>query len=63
MLKFYVKVFKTLYFLKTQMGLLYMWYDYRHLSKILFSLIPTPAYDLEVKVTDLEIYAKVLVSF
>ena len=26
----------------------------------LFGTIPTPAYDLEVKVTDLEIYVKVL---
>ena len=28
--------------------------------KILFGTIPTPAYDLDVKVTDLEIYVKVL---
>ena len=42
------------------MDLLYIWYDYRYWSKILFSTIPTPAYDLEVKVMDLEeIYVKV----
>ena len=39
MLKFYVKVFKTLYFLNPQMDLLYTWYDYRCWSKILFSTI------------------------
>ena len=38
------------------MDLLYIWHDYRYWSKILFSSIPTPAYDLEVKVMDLEIY-------
>ena len=42
------------------MDLLYIWHDYRYWSKILFDIIPTPAYDLEVKVTDLEIYVKVL---
>ena len=42
------------------MDLLYIWYDYRYWSKILFGTIPTPAYDLEVKVMDLEeIYVKV----
>ena len=29
-------------------------------AKFLFGTIPTPAYDIEVKVTDLEIYGKVL---
>ena len=38
------------------MDLLYNWHDYRYLSKILFVTIPAPAYDLEVKVTDLEIF-------
>ena len=42
------------------MDLLYIWHDYRYLSKILFSTIPNPAYDLEGKLTDLEIYVKVL---
>ena len=42
------------------MELLYIWHDYRYWSKNLFGTIPTPAYDLEVKVTDLEIYVKVL---
>ena len=37
------------------MDLVYIWYDYRCLSKILLSTIHTPAHDLEVKVTDLEI--------
>ena len=55
MFKFYVKVFKTLYFLNPQMDLLYILYDYRCWSKILFSAIHTTAHDLEVKVTDIEI--------
>ena len=42
------------------MDLLYIWHDYRYWSKILFGTIPTPAYDLEVTVTDIEIYVKVL---
>ena len=37
-----------------------IWHDYRYWFKILFCTIPTPAYDLEVKVTDLEIHVKVL---
>ena len=55
MLKFYVKVFKTLYFLNPQMDLVYIWYDYRCWSKNLLSSIHTPANDQEVKVMDLEI--------
>ena len=42
------------------MDLFNIWHDYRYWFKILFSFIPTVAYDLEVKVTDLEIYVKVL---
>ena len=42
MLKFYVKVYKITY-------------DERYWSKILFSTIPTPGHDLQIKVTDLEI--------
>ena len=42
------------------MELLYIWHDYRYWSKILFGTIPIPAYGLEVKVTDLEIYVEVL---
>ena len=42
------------------MDLLYIWHDYRYWSKILFSTIPILAYNLEVKVTDLKIYVKVL---
>ena len=33
----------------------YIWYDDRYWSKILFSTIPTPGHDLQVKVTDLEV--------
>ena len=35
-------------------------HDYRYWFKRLFGTIPTPASELEVKVTDLEIYVKVL---
>ena len=42
------------------MDLLYIWLDYRYWSKILFSTIPIPAYDIEIKVMDLEIHVKVL---
>ena len=42
------------------MELLYIWHDYRYWSKFLFGTISVPAYELEVKVTDLEIYVKVL---
>ena len=55
-----VKVFKISLFLNPCMELLYIWHDYRYWSKILFGRIPTPAYDLEVNVTDLKIYVKVL---
>ena len=37
---------------------LYIWHDYRYWCKILFATIPTPSYDLEGKVTELEIYVK-----
>ena len=35
------------------MDLVYIWYDDRYWSKILFSTIPNPMHDLKVKVTDL----------
>ena len=60
MLMFYIKVLKTLYFLNPQMDLVYIWYVYRCWSKILLNSIHIPAHDLEVKITDLEIYVKVL---
>ena len=60
MLKFCVKVFKISLFLNPCIELLYIWHDYRYSSKILFGTIPTPAYGLEFKVTDLEIYVKIL---
>ena len=37
------------------MDLVYVWYDDRYWSKILHRIIPTPIYDLKVKVTDLEL--------
>ena len=40
------------------MDLLNTWHDYRYWCKILFGTIPTPAFDLEFKVRDLEIYVK-----
>ena len=40
------------------MELVYIWHDYWYWSKILLATIPTPTYDLEVKVTDLEIMLK-----
>ena len=46
MLKFYIKVFKTSYFLNPQMDLVYIWYSYICWSKILLSPIHNPAYDL-----------------
>ena len=46
MLKFYVKVFKTSYFLNPLMDLVYIWYNYRCWSKILLSSILTPAHEL-----------------
>ena len=42
------------------MGLFCIWHDYRYWAIILFDTIPNPAYDLEAKVMDLEIYGKVL---
>ena len=46
------------------MELLHIWHDYRYWSKIYFAAFPPPptppAYDIEFKVTDLEIYDKVL---
>ena len=42
------------------MDSLYIWHDYRCWSKIFLGAIHIPAYDLEVKVRDLEIYVKVL---
>ena len=42
------------------MDLLYIWYDNRYWSKILFGTTSTPAFDPKVKVIDLEIYVKVL---
>ena len=62
MLKFYIKVFKTLYFPNPQMDLVYIWYDYRCWSKLLLGIIHTPAHDLEVKVTDFEILCKSFAS-
>ena len=54
MLKFYVKVFRTS-FSNPLMELVYIWYDDRYWSKILFCTIVIPMHDLKVKVTDLEL--------
>ena len=45
-LKFYFKVFKTLYFLNAKMDFVYIWYDhadYSCWSRILLGTIPTHA--------------------
>ena len=42
------------------MNLQYICYDNTYWSKILFGTTLTPAYDLQVKVTHLEIYVEVL---
>ena len=55
MLKFYVKVFKTSYFLNPLMDLVDIWYNYTCWFKILLSPTHTPAHGLYVKVTYLEI--------
>ena len=60
MSKFCIKVIKTSSFLNPCIELLYIWHDYRILIQNFIWHIPTLAYDLEVKVTDLEIYVKVL---
>ena len=49
MLKFYVKVFRTSLFSNPMMDLVYIWYDDKYWSKILFNTIPTPMHDLKVK--------------
>ena len=56
MLKFYVKGFRTSLFPNTIVDLVHAWYDVGYPSKILHSTIPTPIYDLKVKVTDLELF-------
>ena len=61
MLKFYVKVFRTLLFLNSVVYLFHVWHDDRCWSKILCSMIPSPVYYFKVKVTDLEfLYCSVL---
>ena len=40
----------TLYFLIPWMDFVHIWHDYRYLCKIFFGTIPSPDYDLEVKV-------------
>ena len=44
------------------MDLLYIWYDNRYWSTILFGSTPTPVYDLKVKVTVLKIMLKFCVK-
>ena len=50
-----VKVFKSSYFPNHTMDLLHILFDDRYRSKILFSNICVCAYDLKVKVLDLQI--------
>ena len=42
------------------MDLIHVWTDDKYWSKKLLGTIPTPIYDLKVKITDLECYVKVL---
>ena len=35
--------------------LVHIWNDNRYMSKVLFTITPTHAYDLKAKITDLEI--------
>ena len=44
------------------MDSLYICYDNRYWSKILFGTTSIPAFDLKVKVTDFEIYVKIFVK-
>ena len=53
MLKFYIIVFKFLYFLYPLIDFNYIWYDERYWPESLFCTVPTPV-DLQVKVTALE---------
>ena len=40
------------------LDLIYIWYDDRYWSKVLFTTIPTPACDLKVKVTTVGNFSK-----
>ena len=51
-LQFCVKVSKNLHFASHMMDLVYIWYDDRYWSKVLFTTIPIPTHYLKVKVTD-----------
>ena len=55
MLKFLVKVFKSLYLLNSLMDLVYTLPDVRYWSEVLCCTIMTHISDLVVKVTDFEI--------
>ena len=54
MWKFYVKVFRASLFPNPLMDLVHVWYNDGYWSKILRRTIPTPAYDIKVKVTDFQ---------
>ena len=58
--QFCVKVFKTSLFPNPWMDLVYIWYDDRYWSKILFSTIPTPMHDLKVQMTKIYISVSLL---
>ena len=55
MLKFLVKVFKSLYLLNPRMDLVDTLSDVRYWSEVLYCTITTHISDFEVKVTDFEI--------
>ena len=53
-LGFTLKYIRSFKFLSQLINLNYICHDYRYWSKILFSTIPIPGHDLQVKVIDLE---------
>ena len=50
-----LKCFKSSYLPNHMIDLVHIWNDNRYRSKVLFIIIPTHAYDLNVKVIHLEI--------
>ena len=56
MLRIFVKVFRTSLFLTSVVYLFHVRHDDRCWSKILCGMIPNPAYDFKVKVTDFEFF-------
>ena len=54
LLNFILKCFKSSYFPNYMIDLVHIWNDNRYRSKVLFIITLTHAYNLKVKVTDLE---------